>query len=93
MQARLAAVSTSVRGVDFESGALSARTQDEAAAGTAARTRTPRAASLADRTAQRLVVAALGAGTQSVWADRPSRRGGVPVRYGIAILVDVKASK
>jgi hypothetical protein len=39
------AVSTNVRGVDVESGALSART------------RTPRAASLADRTAQRLVVA------------------------------------
>ncbi len=53
------AVSTNVRGVDVESGALSARTQDEGAVGTAARTRTPRAASLADRTAQRLVVAAL----------------------------------
>jgi hypothetical protein len=52
-------VSTNVRGVDVESRALSARTQDEAAVGTAARTRTPRAASLADRTAQRLVFAAL----------------------------------
>jgi AcrR family transcriptional regulator len=52
-------VSTNVRGVDVESGELNARKQDEGAVGTAARTRTPRAASLADRTAQRLVVAAL----------------------------------
>jgi hypothetical protein len=56
------AVSTNVRGVDVESGALSARTQDEGAVGPAARTRMPRAASLADRTAQRLVVAALASG-------------------------------
>ncbi len=33
----------------------------------------------------------LGAGTQSTWADRPSSRGGVRLRYGIAPLVDVKA--
>ena len=35
----------------------------------------------------------LGAGTQSTWADRPSSRGGVQLRYGSATLVDVKASK
>jgi hypothetical protein len=57
------AVSTNVGGVDVESGALSARTQDEGAVGTAARMRMPRAASLADRTAQRLVVATLGRGS------------------------------
>jgi len=75
------AVSTNVRGVDVESGALIARTQDEGAVWTALRTRTPRAAfsmteRLAGRTVQRLVDVALG-------AHHASRLHGVffPARY------------
>jgi hypothetical protein len=58
LTARASAVTTNVRGVDVESGALVGRTQDgdqevedEGAVWTASRTRTPRAVFLAHRTA------------------------------------------
>ena len=63
-------MTTNVRGVDVESGALVAGTQegdrevdDEAAVWTALRTRTPRAVFLTGRTVQRLAVVALAAST------------------------------
>jgi len=58
--AQASAESGNVRGVDVESGALVARTQDEGAVWTALRTRTPRAVLPAGRTMQRLPDAALG---------------------------------
>ncbi|GMQ93427.1 MAG: hypothetical protein BMS9Abin12_0904 [Acidimicrobiia bacterium] len=51
-------MTTNVRGVDVDSGAPVAKTQDEGAVWTASRTRTPLAVFLDDRTAQTLVVVA-----------------------------------
>ena len=71
------ALTTNVRAVDVESGALGARTQDEGAVWTASRTRTPRAVFLAGRTVQRLVVTALDSRTTT---SAPQPTGKAPIR-------------